>query len=153
MGAMDGLGRILVVDDSPSSRRLLQDVLLHLGVTLPNLRVASTIPEALVAFSQWRPEVAIVDIELSSGATPATPGTPPPSPNDPKDGAELVSLFRKRNPAIKVLVCSATDPTDPRLQQLGRGPQLEFITKPVLAARLEDVLAGFTTSGAGRART
>jgi CheY-like chemotaxis protein len=151
----EALGRILIVDDSPSSRRLLQDVLLRLGVTLPNLRVASTIPEALVTFTQWRPDLAIVDVELNhapppSGGIPPM-ATPPPSPSDPKDGAELVVLFRRRNPALRVVVCSATDPSDPRLKAVGKDARVEFVMKPVLAARLEDALSRISSAPERRA--
>jgi len=37
------VGRILVVEDSPSARRLMQDVLVRLGAELPSLRVAGTV--------------------------------------------------------------------------------------------------------------
>ena len=102
------IGRVLVVEDSGSSRRLLQEILVRLGIDLPSLRVAGSITEAMVLFSQWHPQLAIVDLELRGDPSIATP----PSPQDPKDGAELASHFLARNPAIRVIVCSAADASE-----------------------------------------
>jgi|SRR5580658_3401481 CheY-like chemotaxis protein len=135
-------GRILVVEDSPSARRLMQDVLLRLGAELPNLRVAGTVVEALTLFSQWRPDVAFVDIELNRGPPPELPReVPAPSDHDPKDGIELSLLMLSRNPRIRIIMCSASDPSDPRAARLVKEGRVEFITKPILAARVEEVLA------------
>jgi CheY-like chemotaxis protein len=135
-------GRILVVEDSPSARRLLQDVLIRLGAELPNLRVAGTVVEALTLFTQWRPEVVFLDIELRAGSAPALPTeSRPPSPQDPKDGAELALLFLSRDPSVRVILCSATDPSDPRVAKLVADQKAEFIMKPLLAARVEEVLS------------
>jgi CheY-like chemotaxis protein len=134
-------GRILVVEDSPSARRLMQEILLRLGAELSNLRVAGTVVEALTLFAQWRPDVAFVDVELRSApVSPLPTGTPPASAHDPQDGAELALVFLRRNPAIKVVVCSATDPSDPRVAQLVKDRKVDFIVKPVVAARVEAVL-------------
>jgi CheY-like chemotaxis protein len=142
------LGRILVVEDSASSRKLLHDVLLRLGVELPNLRVAPTILEAQVLFTQWRPDVAIIDVELPATPPPGLSGAAPvPSPQDPKNGAELAARFRSRNPAVKIVVCSASDPSDPRVAPLLRSGEVEFVMKPVVASRIEDVLAKLGAPG------
>jgi CheY-like chemotaxis protein len=134
-------GRILVVEDSPSARRLLQDVLIRLGVELPNLRLAGSVLEALTTFTNWRPNVVFVDIELRPPPTTLTSTPlPPSSPNDPKDGAELAQLFLTRNPSVRVIVCSAADPSDPRIAKLVQAGRVDFITKPLLAARIEAAL-------------
>jgi CheY-like chemotaxis protein len=134
-------GRILVVEDSSSARRLLQDVLLRLGAELPNLRIASSVVEALTLFTQWRPDVVFVDVELRADASgTSSPKTSTPSDRDPKDGGELAALFLARNPRVRVIVCSASDPTDPRVAELVEQHRVEFITKPILAARVEAVL-------------
>jgi CheY-like chemotaxis protein len=135
-------GRILVIEDSPSARRLLQDVLLRLGAELPNLRMAGTVLEGLTTFTEWRPQVVFIDVELGRGETAS--GTAPavtPSPRDPVDGAELARLILSRNPTVKVVICSATDPSDRRVAPLVQNRQVEFITKPLLASRVEEVLA------------
>jgi CheY-like chemotaxis protein len=134
-------GRILVVEDSPSARRLLQDVLLRLGAELPNLRMAGTVLEALTTFTEWRPQVVFVDVELGHGtATSPTAATGTRSPSDPTDGAELALLILARHPSVRVIVCSATDPSDPRVARLVQDGRVEVITKPILASRVEEVL-------------
>jgi CheY-like chemotaxis protein len=136
------VGRILVIEDSPSARRLIQEILLRLGAELPNLRVAGTVLEGLTLFTQWRPDVVFLDLELKPVAPTGLPSNgPAPSPTDPKDGAELAQLFLKRNSAVRVILCSASDPSDPRVAALVDSAQAEFIMKPLLAARVEDVLA------------
>jgi CheY-like chemotaxis protein len=157
-GPASEVGRILIVEDSPSARRLLQDVLLRLGAEIPSLRLATTIVEAMTVFSQWRPDVAFVDVELREGPTsPLGPEIAPASDRDPKDGIELALLFRSRNPATRLIICSAKDPSDERITRLVREQQVEVIVKPVIASRVEDVLLAISSqmarsSGGPRAR-
>jgi CheY-like chemotaxis protein len=152
-GPAASAGRILVVEDSPSARRLMQEILLRLGAELPNLRVASTVIEGLTLFTQWRPDVAFVDLELRPSAPTGLPSnSPAPSPHDPKDGAELAQLFLQRNAGVRVILCSATDPRDPRVAALVDSGKAEFIMKPLLAARVEEVLARGKSPGTIRPR-
>jgi CheY-like chemotaxis protein len=135
-------GRILVVEDSPSARRLMQDILLRLGAELPNIRVAGTVVEALTLFSQWRPNVAFIDIELHRAPSGSLPGeTAASTEHDPKDGIELAEVLLARNPRLRVIMCSASDPSDTRAAGLVAAGRVEFITKPLLAARVEEFLA------------
>jgi CheY-like chemotaxis protein len=141
-GPAGRVGRILVIEDSPSARRLIQEILLRLGAELPNLRVASSVIEGLTLFTQWRPDIVFVDLELRPSAPTGLPSNlPAPSPNDPKDGAQLAQLFLNRNSGVRVILCSATDPADPRVAELIDSGKAEFIMKPLLAARVEEVLA------------
>ncbi|MCI4343227.1 MAG: response regulator [Thermoplasmata archaeon] len=134
-------GRILVVEDSPSAQRLLQEVLLRLGAELANIRITGTVLEALTTFTQWRPSVVFIDVELGRGV-PSDPlgASNSPSPQDPKDGAELAALFLARNPALKVVICSATDPSDRRVARLLEGGRVAYIAKPLLASKVEETL-------------
>jgi CheY-like chemotaxis protein len=137
------VGRILVVEDSPSAQRLLQQILLRLGAQLPNLRVASTVVEALTVFTQWRPDLVFIDIELRS-ATSSTTAVDGPAPldDDPRDGIELARRIRSRNPSVTLVISSATDPSDPRVAALREEGRIEFLTKPLIAARVEALLSG-----------
>lgn len=143
--------RILVVEDSPSARKLLQELLLRLGVSLPDLRLASTVLEALQVFSSWEPEIVIVDLQLRSAPGPSDP-SPDPAPgagaDRPTNGAELVVQLLQRNPGLKVIICSASDPEGPVLTPLLRKGRVLSMMKPVLASKLADVLSRVTqTSG------
>ncbi|MGA7924198.1 MAG: hypothetical protein WCA77_09500 [Thermoplasmata archaeon] len=151
LGPAAKAGRILVVEDSPSARRLMQEVLLRLGAELPNLRVAGSVVEALTLFTQWRPKVAFLDIELRAPPTETPPAeSASPGPSTPKDGAELALLILSRDPSVKVVLCSASDPSNPRVAQLVKEKKAEFIMKPLIAARVEEVLARIVPPGPGR---
>jgi CheY-like chemotaxis protein len=140
-GVAGDLGRILVVEDSPSARRLMQDILLRLGAELPNLRLAGTVLEGLTLFSQWRPDVVFVDVQLQPSPRTPFPSDGPPRPGrEPADGAELVALFLERRPSVRIVLCSATDPSDPPLSKLISEQKVEFLTKPLVAFRVEELL-------------
>ena len=140
LGAARGK-KILVVEDSPSARRLLQELLIRLGVSLPDLRLAATVPEALQLFTNWEPEIAIVDLQLrappdgKAGGATAPTGTPPP-----KNGAELAMQLIQRNPNLKVIICSASEPEGTILDPLLQKGRVLSMMKPVLAAKVADTL-------------
>jgi CheY-like chemotaxis protein len=133
--------RILVVEDSPSARRLLQGLLLRLGVTLPNLRLAATPAEALRVFTAWQPEIAFVDLQLR-GAAPAEPGNGSAGDAEAlKNGADLAVELLRRSPGLKVIICSASEPESAALAPLLRSGQVHSMVKPVLAAKVAEMLA------------
>ncbi|MCI4366741.1 MAG: response regulator [Thermoplasmata archaeon] len=132
--------RILIVEDSPTARRLLQAHLTRLGIGLPDLRITATVPEAIQVFTAWKPHIAFVDLQLR----PPPDRAPAPAPTHtglPKDGGELVRLLLQRDPELQVIVCSATDPDLSNVAPLIRDGTVQSLVKPVLAARLQEVLA------------
>ena len=137
--------RILVVEDSPSARKLMQELLLHLGATLPDLRLSSSVGEAMQVFTQWRPEYVFVDLELRPppDMTSAQLAAQPAPANSPKNGAELALRFLERDPGLKVIVCSASEPTGTVVADLVRQGKVKAIIKPVLAARVQEALDSF----------
>ncbi|MCI4361510.1 MAG: response regulator [Thermoplasmata archaeon] len=135
--------RILVVEDSPSARKLLQEVLLRLGASLPNLRLSATVPEALQLFTQWRPDVVFVDLELRPPPDGPAATSPPATTASslPKNGAELAVQFLAREPSLKVIVCSASDPGGTVIGPAVRSGKVRSIVKPVLAAKVSEALS------------
>lgn len=137
--------RILAVEDSPSARKLLQGVLLRLGVALPDLRFASDASEALQLFTQWRPDIVLLDIQLRPGA-----GEGPPeegAPARPLNGDELARQLLERNPRLNLVLVTASDQSDPKVRALLARGAVDLIIKPVLAARVQEVLEKFTRPG------
>jgi two-component system cell cycle response regulator DivK len=132
--------RILVVEDSASSRKLLQAILLRLGITLPELRLSDSVDDAIRLFTEWRPEVVFLDIELKPSAARSRPSTPPAPAPDAHDGVDLATLFLARNPTLRVVLCSATDPSEPRIRTIVENPRVQFVLKPVVASRIQEVL-------------
>jgi CheY-like chemotaxis protein len=140
--------RILVIEDSPSARKLIQDVLLRLGVGLSDLRMAGTVPEALQLYAQWRPEVVFIDLRLQlPGDAPATTSTGPSTPTHyPKNGGELAIQLLQRNPALKIVICTASDPASSEVADLVKKGKVQSIVKPILAARVREILEKFEVS-------
>jgi CheY-like chemotaxis protein len=135
-------GRILVVEDSPSARRLLQDILLRLGASLENLRLAGTPAEATELFARWRPNLVFLDLQLgSASAPPKAAAAPASSPQTFQDGVALAILFRRHDPEVRIILCTAADPDNPRVSRMVHDGEVDFIVKPILAARVEELLA------------
>jgi CheY-like chemotaxis protein len=137
--------RILAVEDSPSARKVFQGVLLRLGVALPDLRLASNAPEALQLFTTWRPDLVFVDIDLNASGPP--PGTSKESAAAYVDGDELARQLLDRNPRLNLVVVTAYDPDTPRVKALVQKGAADVIVKPVLAARVQQVLSRFSAPG------
>jgi CheY-like chemotaxis protein len=130
------------VEDSPSARRLLQDILLRLGADLENLRLAGTISEATELFARWHPDLVFLDLQLGSpDAAEGASASASSSPETVQDGVGLAVLFRREDPEVRIIICTASDPDDPRVAHMLRGGDVDFIVKPMLAARVEELLA------------
>jgi CheY-like chemotaxis protein len=137
--------RILIVEDSPSARKLLQALLLRLGVTLPNLRMAANSSEALQLFTAWQPEIAFIDLQLRGG--PSSPSGDTAAADGTKNGAELAVEFLKRNPALKVIICSASEPEPGVLDAFFKTGRAHAMVKPVLASKVADMLTRVSAPG------
>jgi CheY-like chemotaxis protein len=141
--------RILAVEDSASARKLFQGLLLRLGVGLPDLRFAANSAEALQLYTQWRPDLVFVDIELRNAppAQPVTTAAPAaanaPAAPAPVDGDELARQLLERNPRLNLVVVTVFDRDNPRVKALVQRGAADVIVKPVLAARVQEVLERF----------
>jgi CheY-like chemotaxis protein len=130
------------VDDSPSARRLFQNLLIRLGVSLPELRLASGASDAMQMFTQWRPNLVFVDIDLRAmPVVPPPAGTAPPEGGHRSvDGDELARQMLERDPRLKLVVVTAYDAENPRVKKLRELGANDVIVKPVLAARVQEIL-------------
>jgi CheY-like chemotaxis protein len=144
--------RILAVEDSPSARKLMQGLLLRLGVSLPDLRFASNASEALQLFTQWRPDLVFVDIELRGGARSGAVATDAPGSPAPVDGDDLARQLLERNPRLNLVVVTAYDKDNPRVKALMTKGVTDVIVKPVLAAKVQEILARYAQPGRGTER-
>ena len=108
--------RILVVEDSASARKLIQAILLRLGITLPELRLSGSVDEAMRLFTEWRPELVFLDLELrTTAARPAAIGrgdpAEPPARRD-RTGGRL-PVPEPRAPGRPLLRERSVRPADP----------------------------------------
>jgi CheY-like chemotaxis protein len=128
--------RILIIDDSPSARRNIQTVLQRIGFSASDLKSASTAEEAVQLFTQWRPGIVFLDLELRTPTTPPAAKDAPVTPN----GAELAFLFLARNPRVKLIVCSASNVEGTRVGAFAKAHTIEAMVKPIIASKILDVL-------------
>jgi CheY-like chemotaxis protein len=132
--------RILVVEDSSSARRLLQELLFRLGATAENLRLAANAAEALRVAAEWHPEVVLLDMELHPPE--ASPSARPGSPESiaSLNGIDLGRQLLQSEPHVPVVVVTALDPEHPRVQELRKTGAVDVIVKPVRAEKVQEVL-------------
>jgi CheY-like chemotaxis protein len=129
--------KILAVENSASAQRLMQAVLLKLGVALPDLRLASSSSEAMQLFTSWRPDVVFIDLDLGSAyPRPAETGTN----GKDVDGDELARQLLSRNPRLNVVVVTAYDRDHPRVKAILADGARDVIMKPLRAQRIQEAL-------------
>jgi two-component system KDP operon response regulator KdpE len=111
---------ILVIDDEPAIRRLLQTGIVRAGYRVVQ---AGTAREALSSVQIDKPEVALLDLGLPD-----------------RDGLELITLIKAAGTAVVVI--SARDATDEKVTALDLGAD-DYVTKPF---DTEEVLARIRTA-------
>jgi two-component system KDP operon response regulator KdpE len=123
--------KVLIVDDEPHIRRLIQTALTRADYATLE---AENAREALDRMRQDRPEVVLLDLGLPD-----------------RDGLELVPLL-KRNAETTLIVISARDATEEKVAALDLGAD-DYLTKPFdtdeLLARLRVALRNRMTRGGG----
>jgi two-component system, OmpR family, alkaline phosphatase synthesis response regulator PhoP len=115
--------RILVIDDDPAVRRLMQEELEFEGFT-PSF--AESGAEGVEAFARDRPDLVLLDLILPD-----------------MSGFEVCRKLRDVNPEVPVIVVSARKEDTDKVRGLDIGAD-DYVTKPfslaVLAARIRAVL-------------
>lgn len=106
--------QILVVDDEPTLRAMVEEILTQAGY---RVLLAKTCAEALTQCRIEQPDAVLLDVMLPDG-----------------DGFSLLGQLR-RTRDIPVLFLSARDEDQARLQGLGLGAD-DYITKPFLVQEL-----------------
>lgn len=118
--------RILLVDDEPELRRMVAAMLAAEGFS--HVVQAANVQEALTAYRQAKPELALLDVMLPDG-----------------DGFTLCQYLRAFDPdtPLPVIFLTAKDETDDRLAGLRCGAD-DYVTKPFspqeLILRMQAVL-------------
>jgi CheY-like chemotaxis protein len=109
----DSRVRVLIVDDSEDQRHLLRRYFERAGCTVV---VAATAEEAIVAYGEDTPDLAVIDLIL--------PGM---------DGWELTLRLRTDNPDCAIAITSVLDEEDYPTAQAA-------LPKPVTGAQIRQVL-------------
>jgi len=128
--------KLLVVDDDPNTRALLQDALEIRGA---EVLASASVREAADALRTWQPDLLISDIGM---------------PVD--DGYELIRRLRDAPTApgrrTPVIACTSHAAADDRERALNAGFDA-LIAKPIDLDLLMDTIVHFTTVGASGGRS
>jgi DNA-binding NtrC family response regulator len=117
-------GCILVVDDTPDNRRILQVALRRAGY---NVRTAGSGREALKIYNENQIDVALIDLSMPE-----------------MDGITLLKELRQSNGNLQAIVITAYGSVERAVEAMKAGA-LDFLTRPVrnqvLLAQIEKALA------------
>src|SRR5205085_1355674 len=120
--------KVLVVDDEPDSRALLQTMIEAFGA---EVKTCASSAEAFTTFSQWLPDVLVSDIEM--------PG---------EDGYQLMRHIRELAPerggSTPAVALTAYARTDDRMRALSAGYQMH-VAKPADPIELAAVIASLAS--------
>lgn len=104
------MAKILIVDDSRTSRRVLREILERNGYEV--IGEAGNGEEGYLMYKQVRPQIVTMDITMPV-----------------MDGVECLSLIKKEDPDARVVMLTAAGQKEKMLESVKRGAD-EFITKP-----------------------
>ncbi len=129
---MSNAATILVIDDEPQIRRLLDGTLGRAGYRVVE---AASGREALARLDETQPDVILLDLGLPD-----------------RDGLELIPAIMKQSKAA-ILIVSARDATEQKVTALDLGA-VDYVTKPFdteeLLARVRAALRGRVGAEGGR---
>lgn len=120
---MNARKNILVVDDAPPVRMMLQGYLAKLGIRPEDIRVAEDGVAGLDAFHAKTPDLVFVDIEMPR-----------------MGGEETATAMLTEKPDLKVVVMTGVEETDARVKQLRSWGAFAILPKPIRFERIKEVL-------------
>jgi two-component system chemotaxis response regulator CheY len=110
------MAKILIVDDAAFMRMMVKDNLKKAGYT--DFLEASNGEEAMALYNEQSPDMVLLDITMPV-----------------KDGIETLTDIKQKNPAAKVVMCSAMGQESMVVEAIKLGA-LDFIVKPFKPERL-----------------
>ncbi len=108
---------ILIIDDNPDIRNIINDLIIDAGY---KTRLAANYNQALSEIDKKLPDVAVIDVKLDKGDN---------------DGIELLSHIKSKNKDIPVIIISGHANIEMAVKSLKFGA-FEFIEKPFDQERL-----------------
>ena len=111
--------RVLVIDDEPDIRELLELTLLRMGL---ETATAGTVQDALLEVQNFKPDLCLTDMKLPDGT-----------------GFDVVRYIQREFPHIPVAVITAFGSMDAAVEALKAGAY-DFVSKPVDLAKLRDLV-------------
>ena len=111
--------RVLVIDDEPDIRELLELTLLRMGL---ETATAADVKEALIKIQQFKPDLCLTDMKLPDGT-----------------GFDVVRYIQREAPHIPVAVITAFGSMDAAIEALKAGAY-DFVQKPVDLTKLRELV-------------
>ena len=111
--------RVLVIDDEPDIRELLELTLLRMGL---ETATAGTVKDALIEIQNFKPDLCLTDMKLPDGT-----------------GFDVVRYIQREYSHIPVAVITAFGSMDAAVEALKAGAY-DFVSKPVDLAKLRDLV-------------
>lgn len=111
--------RVLVIDDEPDIRELLELTLLRMGL---ETSTAGNVKDALLAIQEFKPDLCLTDMKLPDG-----------------DGFDVVRYIQRECPHMPVAVITAFGSMEAAIEALKAGAY-DFVSKPVDLSKLRDLV-------------
>jgi two-component system response regulator PilR (NtrC family) len=110
---------VLIIDDEPDIRELLEITLLRMGL---DTITAGNVQEALDKIEEYHPNLCLTDMKLPDG-----------------NGIDIVRYLQKKYPHIPVAVITAFGSMDTAVEALKAGAY-DFVSKPVDLPKLRELI-------------
>ena len=104
------MAKILIVDDSRTSRRMLKEVLVEAGYEIAG--EASNGEEGIIMYNDLKPDAVTMDITMPV-----------------MTGLEALACIKKKDPNAKIIMVTAAGQKDKMVQAIKEGAD-DFIAKP-----------------------
>lgn len=114
------MAKILIVDDSRTSRRMLKEVLLDAGHEV--VGEASNGEEGIIMYRQLKPEVVTMDITMPV-----------------MNGLEALTCIKKEDENAKIIMVTAAGQKEKMVQAIKEGAD-DFIAKPFEPDQVVDAI-------------
>ena len=111
--------RVLVIDDEPDIRELLELTLLRMGL---ETATAGTVKEGLLEIQNFKPDLCLTDMKLPDGT-----------------GFDVVRYIQREVPHIPIAVITAFGSMEAAVEALKAGAY-DFVSKPVDLTKLRDLV-------------
>lgn len=119
--------KVLVIDDEPDIRELLEITLLRMGL---DTATAGSVKEALLSIQSFKPDLCLTDMKLPDGT-----------------GLDIVRYIQRDYAHIPVAVITAFGSMESAVEALKAGAY-DFVSKPVDLSKLRDLVqTALTLSG------
>ncbi len=111
--------RVLVIDDEPDIRELLEITLIRMGLDTHSV---GNVKDAIVSINQQTPDLCLTDMKLPDGS-----------------GIDIVNFIQREHPNIPIAVITAYGSMETAVEALKSGA-FDFVSKPIELKKLRNLV-------------